>query len=523
MSQVWKKWRREILLGLAILLTAFFIRIFNLTILPVFADEAIYIRWSQVMQSVPSLRFIPLSDGKQPLFMWLVIPFLKIFDDPLFAGRFVSVLTGMGTLVGTFVLTFLLYRSVKVSLAAAFIFALSSFSVFFDRLALADSMLTFFGMWTLIFSILVVRTLRLDSAMIAGFALGGALLTKSPAIYFVLMLPLTLLVSSWTKKVKNIFKLAGSYIFLFGVTILIGFGLYSILRLGPEFHMIAIRNKDYVYPIGHILTSPFDPLKPFLHRIWEYLLILGPSALTALFLYGVYRGFKSFPRETLLLLLWATLPMIASAEFSKTMTARYVYFSVPYIFSLASASLLRINEKQKSLGVDSFRHRGGTALAAKLLILLFSIQSLYTNFRLLTDPQKAYLPRSERSGYLEEWTSGYGIKDVSEILNEESKKIPEGTQIVVGTEGHFGTLPDGLQIYLNQNSKVTVIGVGQPIWSTPDSLKESKSFGNKTYLVVNDSRFFGDMDTLGLKLLNSYSKATKPDGSKESLLFFELN
>ncbi len=80
-----KEWKL-ILLGL-VALTAFFARLYNLTILPVFVDEAIYIRWSQVMKAESTLRFLPLSDGKQPLFMWVVIPFLKILNLLLNAIR----------------------------------------------------------------------------------------------------------------------------------------------------------------------------------------------------------------------------------------------------------------------------------------------------------------------------------------------------------------------------------------------------------------------------------------------------
>ena len=69
----------------------FALRLPNLTLQPIFADEAIYIRWAQVMRAEPTLRFLSLSDGKTPLFMWAMIPFLKVFSDPLFAGRFLSV------------------------------------------------------------------------------------------------------------------------------------------------------------------------------------------------------------------------------------------------------------------------------------------------------------------------------------------------------------------------------------------------------------------------------------------------
>src|SRR5574343_1375587 len=82
-----------------LIVSLYSLRFYHLTILPVFADEAIYIRWAQVMKAEETLRFLPLSDGKQPLFMWVIIPFLKLISDPLIAGRIVSVLCGLGTMV----------------------------------------------------------------------------------------------------------------------------------------------------------------------------------------------------------------------------------------------------------------------------------------------------------------------------------------------------------------------------------------------------------------------------------------
>ena len=68
----------HIFAGLMILLIAVILRFSYPNSLPVFADESIYIRWAQIMRSEATLRFLPLSDGKQPLFMWAAIPFLKI-------------------------------------------------------------------------------------------------------------------------------------------------------------------------------------------------------------------------------------------------------------------------------------------------------------------------------------------------------------------------------------------------------------------------------------------------------------
>src|SRR3989338_11001821 len=139
-------------------------RVFDLTRIPVFVDEAIYIRWSQVMRNEPSLRFLPLSDGKQPLFMWATMPSLKIFSDPLVAGRMVSVFAGLLSLIGIALLTLVLTENLFLASIASLIYAVLPFSVFFDRTALVDSLLSAFGLWSLGFGAWLVKRPRLDLA-----------------------------------------------------------------------------------------------------------------------------------------------------------------------------------------------------------------------------------------------------------------------------------------------------------------------------------------------------------------------
>jgi 4-amino-4-deoxy-L-arabinose transferase-like glycosyltransferase len=539
-----KSWKTVLLAIIAILFLSFFLRVYNLTIIPVFADEAIYIRWAQVMRSVPELRFLPLSDGKQPLFMWSVIPFFKLFSDPLFAGRFLSVLCGVGTTVGVGILSFLLFQNNKSQITndkkekrenifrdlkfgswdlalpvfAMFFYAISPFAVFFDRLALADAMLSLFGIWMFIFAILAARYQRLDSAMIAGFMLGGAFLTKSPAVYFALLLPITILFCDLTQKkdrVLNVFKVVG----LWGVTWGIGYGFYNILRLGANFHMLSSRNLDYVYPITHIIERPLDPLKPFLMEVVRWLWIMGPGVFVVLVIAGILLHIKRYPRQIVFLTLLAFGPILVSAEFAKVFTARYIFFSFPYLIILAASVVFVLSRRvnlQQSHKFYLFYVR-----CAQALFVVFILHALIIDYLYLTKPQSAPIPRSERSGYLEEWTAGYGIKEIDNYLRGELKREPD-RKIVVGTEGYFGTLPDGLQMYLNDRPEITVIGVGQPIRNVHESLTESKKAGNKTYLVVNSTRFLGDYEKLGMKLIHSYPKAERPDGTRESLLLFEI-
>lgn len=486
---------------LAILLIGFGIRIINLTILPIFVDEAIYVRWSQVMAAEPTLRFLPLSDGKQPLFMWLLMFLIKYFQDPLFIGRLISVFTGMGTLLGIFILSYLLFKSKKVSLLSSSFYCLSPFVLFFDRMALVDSMLSMFGVWTVIFTYLTSKHKRLDFALLAGFTLGFASLTKSPALFIGLLLP-----SFWfLNGFKGIWRL--------GVTYILAFAMYNIQRLGPNFALLNSRTSDYVLPLNHVLTNFFDPLIPHLKDFGVWLLSMGPASLIPIVLLGIYFGFKKYPKETFILLIWVLVPVVVQSEFAKAFTARYIFFALPYLFILAGMAFL--GNRLQVLGYS--------------LIILFIIQSSVFNYYLLTNPYKANLPRGERSGYLEEWTAGQGIVEIANYLKNQSSII-NNQQIIVGTEGYFGTLPDGLQLYVNDKPNIVVIGVGVIIDDVPQSLKDAKKAGNKTYLVINKSRFKGKPEEQGLKLINSYPKGLRLtdsrqyiiNGPQEELLFFEL-
>lgn len=485
---------------------AAFIRTYNIFSIPIFADEAIYIRWAQVMKSVSTLRFLPLSDGKQPLFMWIVIPFLKLFSDPLAAGRMVSVVSGLASLVGIFLLTLRLFNSAKSAVVASLLYAVSPFSVFFDRMALADSLLTNFGIWSLYFGILTSQTLRLDFAMLTGFALGGAWLTKSPAMFFLILLPSTLLASNWPKekfsKVKHFISLFSRWL----VSWTIAFGMYNILRLGPEFHMIALRNRDYVFSVSEALKHPLDPFQFHLAEILNWFWILLPGPVLILAVISILFGVKNHLKQILLLLAWLVAPLFVEAEIAKVFTARYILFAVFPMYIFAS-SFFTVVKLKNSYYLP--------------IILFLVIPALWIDYLLLKNPENAPLPRVERSGYLEEWTAGTGIREIAQQIKSERLKNPDKT-IIVGTEGFFGTLPDGLQIYLADLPNVVVKGVGISISSVDSSLVGAKKAGDKVYLVVNSSRFEGKPENMGIQLIKSYPKAQQTNGVRENLMFFEV-
>lgn len=474
-----KNLKNSLLLGI-ICLVYLVSRIYNLESLPVFGDEAIYVRWSQIIKSVDTLRFIPQSDGKQPLFMWLNALTLKFIEDPLIAGRIISVLSGAGSII----VLFLISNSFLPSL----LYLSLPFTFFFDRLATADSLLSFWGLLSLYLSLKLAKNPRLDLAMILGAVLGASWLTKSPAIYFVVLSLITFVIYNNRQPKK---------IYLPIISAFIAFCIYNILRLGPQFAQIAIRNRDYVWPLTEILKHPLDPLIPHLKDIinlYSYYISL-PFILSPL-LFFIFKKKYKFDLQIFTITLWWILPLIANAAMAKVFTARYILFTLPPFILLLAHFLKPIFVKKYIL-----------------IFLILFIPNLWRIYQISFKPYNLKLPSTD-TGYISGWTSGWGIKEVSKYLISRSKVA----NVIVGTEGAFGTLPDGLQIYTNNVPQLTVFGVGIDITEIPAKLIDAKNFGDEVYLLFNSSRLkLTSVDMSKLTLINSISK---PDA--DTLVLYRL-
>jgi len=509
------KYKWWLLAGLLVLFLFFFLRLFNLTILPVFVDEAIYVRWSQVMKAEPTLRFLPLSDGKQPLFMWATIPFLKIFNDPLFAGRFLSVLTGLASLIGISLISWRLFKDKLVVLLSALFYTILPFFVFFDRLALVDSMLLMFTIWIVYFGLLFIQKPQLSFSFILGFLLAGGLLTKSPAIFAAILIPTFLLFFKFRKEKKeSCFRKYLKVLSLLAFIYVIGLGIYNfLLRLGPGFEMIAIRNKDYIFSVKEILSHPLDPLRPHLGDLVKWFgSLFGRTIISFIFVGAVISLWKK-TKIGLFLLAWLLVPLLAQSVFAKVFTPRYILFTIWPLVIFAAFGVKLFFEVIK----ENFRGRS-VKIVLTIFAILILLYPLSFNFDLIFSPERAKLPRNLRSGHLEEWPAGQGIKESAVILKERAKM----GNVFVGTEGYFGTLPDGLQIYLEGTPNITVIGVGYPLKEVPQSLINSL-VDNDVYLIVNQSRLKFKPDDNGLILVKEYPKAISPSGFQDKLLLFNLD
>lgn len=488
------KHRLQIIVLIVLAFLYFLLRLPNLTLQPIFADEAIYIRWAQVIRAEPTLRFLPLSDGKTPLFMWMMVPFLKVIEDPLLAGRLLSVLSGFFTLLGVFFLSKKVFGE-KAAFWASLLYVITPYTVFFDRMALVDSMLSAFTIWSAYLAILLICNLRLDLAMVLAYLLGGAILTKTSGLVNLFILPFSILGFRKGKDISHRFvKLAILWI----VSISIVLVMYNALRLGPNFHMLSMRNLDYVFSPMELMGRPLDPFIPHFHDIadwfpklltWPILfaMIVGIAYITVGSIRGVISGPYLFGG---VVLVWAIIPLILNMAFLRTFTARYLLPSIPLLLTLAGFGVTKL------LPPLAYIKRFPTLLMFIVLLPL----PLYFNYLLLTSPQYAPLPRAERKGYFEEWTAGYGFSEIAEYLIEKSKT----QKVVLGTAGFFGTLPDGIQIYLD---KFPISIVGSRATVSADIRRAAQD--NLTYFIGNKKELEGSLQNM--VLVKEYRKFKAPN------------
>jgi 4-amino-4-deoxy-L-arabinose transferase-like glycosyltransferase len=142
-----------------ILVLAVFFRLYQLTTIPpgLYPDEAM--NGNNALEAIsaqggPSSGwkiFYPENYGREGLFINLQAQSIKIFGNEPWALRIVSVLFGVLTVLGLYLLTKELFKKESVALFASFFLAVSFWHINFSRIGFRAIMAPFFLVWSLYF------------------------------------------------------------------------------------------------------------------------------------------------------------------------------------------------------------------------------------------------------------------------------------------------------------------------------------------------------------------------------------
>ena len=461
-------------------------RLINLGIIPIFTDEAIYSHWAQIALHDPGNRFISLEDGKQPLFIWFDAISQKFVDDPLIAGRLVSVVAGFGSLVGIYLLSRHLFNQ-KTAILSALLYVILPFTLLYDRMALFDSLLTMFGIWSIFLSVKMVEESRLDWAILNGFAIGLGMITKSSAVFFLYLLPVSLTLFNFKiqERVKNLIKWLGLSV----VTFVISQALYNTLRLSPLFYIIERKNNEFIRTFPEVFANPFLHFVSNSKSMIIWLADYTSWPLLVIFITGILLGFLRKKLQVVYLSILIAVPFLAEGIFNKVLYPRFMLFYYPYVIILISFGAILI--------LDIFKKYRRYLVILLIIVLTFPT---YTSFKLITAPAYANIPESDSNQYFNDWPAGYGVREIVEILRRDSAH----GQVHVATEGTFGLMPFALNIYLYSNNNVHI----SSYWPLdPDSLPQEIfdiAMTQKTYVIFYQTK--KEPTNPNLKLVARYQK-----------------
>lgn len=459
-------------------------RLINLDKFPIFTDEGIYIHWSKIAWKDAAWRFISLTDGKQPLHTWGMIPFLKIFSpNLLLGGRMFSVLSGMIALKGVFNLTYYLWGKRSAYVASIF-YIFTPMFLFYDRMALADSAVNAGFIWVLFGSILLVRTLRIDVALGLGLTAGMAVLTKSSSQMFISLSALAPILM-YQKGLKKFLSRSINYYLLYLVVCVLSLVIYNVQRLSPYLHYVNQKNGTFVLTFAEFFTNPFSQVLGNLPLIPWYVFSEMGYVLGLMGIVGLLLLIKKDWKLGLYLVAWLLLPYVAISFFAKVIFPRYLIFFATLL--VLSASYLVSNLKVKNHIVICY--------------LLYIASIGYFNYTILFDNQKIPFPPVDRGQYIESVNAGYGLRELVQFAREKSVDKP----VILLAEGNFGVVGDMLESSIGPGEKVSVRG----FWPLSekdlyDNQKDLKA--NHVYVVYSHKQLKDILPIWPLKLVKEYKR-----------------
>jgi len=402
---------------------------------PLFFDEAIYIRWAQkIILNWQWSKFISLMDGKQPFFIWLVSISHRVIAQPVIAGRIVSVLAGLGTIVTLYAISQKLFNK-KTALLSTALYLFLPFFLIYDGLALMDASVLFFGVQAAYFSLLIAKELKLKQAVLLGLVIGLGLLTKSSANFFIMFLPLSFLFLEKKNK-KNVFR----YFFFLALAIALAKAIEAILRLSTYYEVIASKTHDFIKTFDEFFTRPFVGVKDNSLQISEWLLSYMGIGFFLLMIAAFL--FKDKLKEKIFLFIQAVVPILAMLFFGKILYPRYFLFMLWPLIPLVASSIIQIRDKYQKLTVPLV-----------IFLLLIFLNPLKNTYFLLTNPAQSSLPEKEAWQFFTGEPSGIGIQELRNFFDQQ-----ENQKNLIITDKSLGILPDGIAIFYFKNKNMTFKG-----------------------------------------------------------------
>lgn len=412
----------------------------NLTKFPIFIDETTYLEISKNIL-IPKYLIQTAKLGILPGLPALLFIIQKIFVSSLnllLASRALIALTGFLSSILIYKITFVLTNK-KTAILAGIIFLSIPYNFLHSRLILLEPPMTFYFLISLYLYILFLKTyltannglLKYNYLIVSLFFLILSFLTKP---LMVILLPIfissPLLFLSTKKKVLPKFKK------LLKLTLL---GLLLFMLISMPFILVTINHYYKNYGLNNlVLLFSHTKVNLFRSTIWikSYVGSLLLAALLSSWVIGLVQKNK--------VIIWLLTSLISvivleSLFGGKLLFPRHLY-PVTIFLSISIAWLInKVSLNNNYLVV--------------IILVIIICPSLSFNLNLVRNPQKVNYAPEDKQQYFEDWSSGVGLKEISNDLKKLSENRP--INLYVGDEEFLTwALPN---IYGIGNTKIEII------------------------------------------------------------------
>ncbi len=382
-----RRWGPVLLLLLVFLAS----RVAALDVLPLHNDEGLHLtRAVEVWHLHP---FWQINDGKI-INHWAIALFYPQ-NAPVFAGRIATVFVG---LIGLSAGCALIRRQFgrPAAFLAATLWIACPYLFFYERMALSDAesgALVVLALWA---SFRLAQTGQRRDAVLTGFALALATLFKFTAVPFTLAVVLIVLLmgrQAFRRRLTNLVIAAAVVALCFAVP------LGYVTLHGGDFFSVAL---GWIGS-GGSRGSFSHNISGNLARLWGQLVGMGIPLWSALTVAGLVMLALLGRKRGRVLVAAALLPLVIMIVFGSEVLPRHYVVALPAALILGAGGIALafqagLRRRAREIGLAAV----GAALVAAFVP--FAAQAY-------RDPGGLSLPQPERTQYLTEHSSGYGLRE----------------------------------------------------------------------------------------------------------------
>lgn len=433
-----KKWQWAAVVG--VLLLQLFLRTHEILALPGYADESLHIRRAEVVWDFnTNTSWIP-----KKLLLYYYLGLVEVPRvDYLLMGRLLVALSTLVGGAGIYALGKKLFNH-AVGVMALFLYTVSPFAIFFDRLALADPFTLALSMMTLWFCLLWIQKPTLKMSLITGVLFTLTLLAKFTAAGF-LAVPV---VGIWLFESREHWRerYLKPLLIIGAILTVVWIPIFIPIVIGQANDEPIVFIDDYLLNIHedqNFVENLVDNVRIAIEQtaiyLWPPVLILAVIGAGLLLKWRRKEGLF-----LIILFVLAWTPAVAVGSFPRS---RYLEIGIPFLILLLTGGVYTLVAQ-----IQETERRATIERTLMVGIMVYGLAWGGHFFQqAVTQPEDLRLPEHDRWRYVQSTTSGYGQREAVEYLADDAEKSP-----VTGKAEVYGILGSchSLRLYMDDPGPV---------------------------------------------------------------------